>query len=189
MGILPSFASEHRPTRLRKVPQLNDNEAEDQPIEDPKQKFKVESYFIILDTAINSLSERFSQFDFMSKTFGVLFDLHNIYHLDESSLTNKCKFLEQPLIADDDKDIDAKELFYELKAISGRFNNKTTPTQALDYICSYGLISTFPNLFIALKVLLTLPVSVASPERSSSKLKLIKTYLTAKYTTRIERGV
>ena len=95
MGILPSFASEHRPTRLRKVPQLNDNEAEDQPIEDPKQKFKVEFYFIMLDTDINSLSEGFSQFDFMSKTFGVLFDLHNIHDLDESSLTEKCEILEQ----------------------------------------------------------------------------------------------
>ena len=159
MGILPSFASEHRPTRLRKVPQRNYNEAEDQPIEDPKQKFKVEFYFIILDTDINSLGERFPQFDFMSKTFGVLFDLHNIYDLDESSLTKKCEVLEQALMADDDKDINAKELLYELKAISGRFDRKTTPTQALDYICSHGLTGTFTNLFIALKILLTLPVS------------------------------
>jgi hypothetical protein len=38
-------------------------------------------------------------------------------------------------------------------------------------------MSSFPNLFIALRIVLTLPVSVASGERSFSKLKLIKTYL------------
>ena len=35
----------------------------------------------------------------------------------------------------------------------------------------------YPNLCIALRVLLTTPVSVATGERSFSKLKLIKTYL------------
>ena len=35
----------------------------------------------------------------------------------------------------------------------------------------------FPNLFIAIRILLTLPVTVASAERSFSKLKIIKNYL------------
>lgn len=35
----------------------------------------------------------------------------------------------------------------------------------------------FPNLVIALRILLTLPVSITSGERSFSKLKLIKNYL------------
>jgi hypothetical protein len=35
----------------------------------------------------------------------------------------------------------------------------------------------FPNLWIALRILLTLPVSVASGERSFSRPKLIKKYL------------
>ena len=34
-----------------------------------------------------------------------------------------------------------------------------------------------PNLYTALQILATMPVSVASGERSFSKLKLIKTYL------------
>jgi hypothetical protein len=38
-------------------------------------------------------------------------------------------------------------------------------------------MSSFPNLFIALRIFLTLPVSVASGERNFSKLKVIKTYL------------
>ena len=35
----------------------------------------------------------------------------------------------------------------------------------------------FPNLTVALRVFLTMPLTVASAERSFSKLKLIKTYL------------
>jgi len=35
----------------------------------------------------------------------------------------------------------------------------------------------FPNFYIALRTLLTIPVTVASGERSFSKLNLIKTYL------------
>lgn len=35
----------------------------------------------------------------------------------------------------------------------------------------------YPNLWVALRVALTLPVTVASAERSFSKLKPIKTYL------------
>ena len=34
-----------------------------------------------------------------------------------------------------------------------------------------------PNLYIAFRILITVPVSVAAGERSFSKLKLIKTYL------------
>ena len=35
----------------------------------------------------------------------------------------------------------------------------------------------YPNLWIALRIAVTLPVTVASAERSFSKVKLIKTYL------------
>lgn len=42
---------------------------------------------------------------------------------------------------------------------------------------STGLKDVFPNIYIALTIILTLPVSSASPERAFSKLKLIKNRL------------
>lgn len=44
-------------------------------------------------------------------------------------------------------------------------------------IHKYDLVSEFPNIVIALKKFLTVPVTSASCERSFSKLKLIKNYL------------
>jgi hypothetical protein len=47
----------------------------------------------------------------------------------------------------------------------------------LNAIKSRELDSTCPNLVIAYRLYLTMPVTVATGERSFSKLKLIKTYL------------
>ena len=51
-----------------------------------------------------------------------------------------------------------------------------TPIELLSFIISYG-DDVFPNLRISLQILLTIAVSIASCERSFSKLKLILSYL------------
>ena len=53
-----------------------------------------------------------------------------------------------------------------------------TPLDLLSFIISYG-DDVFPNLRISLQILLTIAVSIASCERSFSKLKLILSYLRA----------
>jgi len=46
----------------------------------------------------------------------------------------------------------------------------------LRYIVSSGLVDEFCNVFVALRIL-SVPVTVASAERSFSELKIIKSYL------------
>jgi hypothetical protein len=53
-----------------------------------------------------------------------------------------------------------------------------TPLDLLGFIVLYG-DDVFPNLRISLQILLTIAVSIASCERSFSKLKLILSYLRA----------
>ncbi|GBL79091.1 hypothetical protein AVEN_92350-1 [Araneus ventricosus] len=52
-----------------------------------------------------------------------------------------------------------------------------TSLRLLEFVVEYELFVSVPNLTLALRFFLTLCVSVASSERSFSKLKLIKNYL------------
>nr|KYP43290.1 hypothetical protein KK1_035246 [Cajanus cajan] len=90
----------------------------------------------------------------------------------EDELKKYCINLEKILSFEDHSDIDSLDLFSELKLLKEILTNEiNTQLKILNYIkrsCS------FPNTYIAYKILLTLSVIV---ERSFSKLKLIKSYL------------
>ncbi|XP_076239837.1 uncharacterized protein LOC143182611 [Calliopsis andreniformis] len=58
------------------------------------------------------------------------------------------------------------------------WNSGITDTlKNLLYTIKYNLMSSFPNMVIALRIFLTLPISVASGEKSFSKLTFIEIYL------------
>ena len=63
-------------------------------------------------------------------------------------------------------------------AAGGVMNEKLEhPLELLQFIQKFKLADSLPNVVILLRILLTTAVSVASCERSFSKLKLIKSYL------------
>lgn len=72
-------------------------------------------------------------------------------------------------------DINGNELSEELTFLSHLLpNDVTSPAKVLQYVLEKDMKSAFPNTSIALRMLLTVPVTVASAERSFSKLSLIK---------------
>ena len=73
-------------------------------------------------------------------------------------------------------DIDSLDLFSEKKKILKEILqiNDNSPINVLNYI---KRLESFLNACIVFKILLTIPITVASAERSFSKLKLIKSYL------------
>ena len=76
------------------------------------------------------------------------------------------------------KDIDGYLLAEELEALKIFLPSSIIKPHALfEYLVVNNRFTAFPNVFIALRIYLTMPVTVASGERSFSKLKLIKTYL------------
>ncbi|CAM5097463.1 unnamed protein product [Natator depressus] len=86
-----------------------------------------------------------------------------------------CQDLHLALSSDNAANIDGVELYDELIALSEIISPKTSPLKVLEFIAKNDFFT--PNTAIAVHILLTLPVSVASGERSFSKLKLLKNYL------------
>jgi len=76
---------------------------------------------------------------------------------------------------------------FDLYSESERFKNQAynlmdnfksaTPFELLKFIHKYSLKDVCPNIEIALRIFLTIPVTTATCERSFSKLKIIKNYL------------
>ena len=95
--------------------------------------------------------------------------------LDDDSLQKYYLKLQYFLKHDVYYDIDGLDLFSELKVFKEILQIKDyTPIDILNYI---KRLDSFPNTCITYRILLTIPITIASTERSFSKLKLIKSYL------------
>ena len=73
------------------------------------------------------------------------------------------------------KDINCYELYEELLIFCTIISEETTAFQALSVLKK--CCGSFPNISIALRIILSIPVTSAGAERSFSKLKIIKNYL------------
>ena len=103
--------------------------------------------------------------------FGFLFSVKKLKLLDCTLLKEKCLNRKKSLKHDNLLDADGLDLFLELnilKGIIGLENDK--PIDILNYIKG---INSFPNAYIAYRIMLIIPVSVASAERIFLKLKII----------------
>ena len=111
----------------------------------------------------------------MNKKIGFLFCSEKLNSIDDTKLKNYCDNLEIILKHESYSDLDGKDLFEELKVLRDILPKETkTAIEILNFLKK---LNCFPNSFIAYKILLTIPVTVASAERSYSKLKLLKNYL------------
>lgn len=141
-------------------------------------KYIIDDTSLIGETGVRSRAEA-KGIALKLKSF-ILF-LYNISSTDNYEYVMKCcKDLEIALTSDDSlsSDINAIELCEEIIALHRRLKKEESDPQAiLQYICKNKLIEIFPNVYVALRILLTIPVTAASAERSFSKLKIIKNYL------------
>lgn len=139
-----------------------------------EELFKREFFLRLIDTALVTVENRFSNMEIFYELYGFLYSLDTMRSTEkEGKLDECCHRLEQRM-----DDIDAEDLKLEVKGAVRSFPpHVSSPFEMLDYIYKENLLDIYPNLSIAFRLLLTLPVTVASGERSFSSLKLIKTYL------------
>ncbi|GFW68900.1 uncharacterized protein TNCV_2917991 [Trichonephila clavipes] len=152
-----------------------DYEARDDPIEDPTLKYKAEFYFFTLDKAMNALESKFYLISTNSSYFQFLYNVCDLKDTPQNNELKYCKDLETVLTDGNSSDINVLDLAGEIVAVLALLNKNESPIEILKFISN---LYFSPNLGIVLRILLTLPISVASGERSCfSKLKLIKKFL------------
>jgi hypothetical protein len=75
----------------------------------------------------------------------------------------------------DSSDIEVNDLLSELKVMKLSLPERSMSSMEIfEYV---GQMDSYPNISNAYRILFTVPVTVASAERSFSKLKLMKNYL------------
>ncbi|GFV86233.1 zinc finger MYM-type protein 1 [Trichonephila clavipes] len=92
----------------------------------------------------------------------------------QNDVLKYCKDLETVLTDGNSSDINALDMADEIVAVLALLNKKESPIEILKFMSNLDFA---PNLGIVLRILFTLSISVASGERSFSKLKLIKKFL------------
>lgn len=99
--------------------------------------------------------------------------------MTNEDLPKYCKDIHIKLSKVNESYVDGGQMYQEFLLMKDSFPEvlKEPPIALLEFLVAKGLEEIFPNLWIALRIFVTIPVSVASCERSFSKLKLIKTYL------------
>ncbi|XP_028968387.1 uncharacterized protein LOC100903808 [Galendromus occidentalis] len=133
-----------------------------------------------IDRLQREMRERFERLTNLDNTFGFLLDTQRLLQGQLNELRSDCLSFAN-MYSDD---VDGNDLYREIcdcrMLVSVREELRLRkPEELLNFIIEYGDESVFPNLRVAIQILLTIAVSIASCERSFSKLKLILSYLRA----------
>lgn len=142
---------------------------------DSEESFKSNFIDIVLKVAIDAVEERFDALEKHNATFSFLYNFTNFDQNRQNGLLLKsCKQLQTILSKGSESDIDGDELFSEMTVVAELVKNcnLVRAIDILNGIKSSGMENLVPNAVIAYRIFLTSPVSVATAERSFSKLKI-----------------
>lgn len=121
------------------------------------------------------MTSRFEQLKKFEKIFGFLFNSENLKSLDDNDLRKCCTTFVESFSHENKSDVDLDDFFSELKVLRASLPEELM--SAVEILQFVKAADCYPNASVAYRILLTIPVTVASAERSFSKLKLLKNYL------------
>lgn len=139
-------------------------------VTDPKMRFK-QIFYEIIDTVSNQIEIRFSNMNKLK-----FFDL-----LKVNNFQNYSKLFPQELLnslLEHYNFFDPVQLKNELSVLYSDkiLENSSNPFEMLEYVTNCELNLCMPELYKLLCLIVTIPVTSASVERSFSSLKRIKTF-------------
>lgn len=133
---------------------------------------KVNTFNVIIDQLVNELDHRLEAYKEIEERFGFLKKLKSLSHKE---ILQQAKRLQSIYCTDIEEDFPIECLHF--KEFLPDDIPLTSIKITLQYICEKGVISTFPNVDIALRIFLSVAVTNCSVKRSFSLLKRIKCYL------------
>uniref|UniRef100_A0ABD2X0A9 Zinc finger MYM-type protein 1-like n=1 Tax=Trichogramma kaykai TaxID=54128 RepID=A0ABD2X0A9_9HYME len=163
--------------RVRKVKSFFDELSKHEAIGDPRHSFEVNVFNAHLDIIIEQLSSRFEGTQKICNNFRCIFP-KNLINMNDEDLRTASEQLFNIYSEEISSDF-TSQLLSLRNMIKKNISRDTSVLGLLEYLIenhSFFLINV-PDVMIIIKLYLTLPVTVASAERSFSKLKLIKNYL------------
>ncbi|XP_064122488.1 uncharacterized protein LOC135226712 [Macrobrachium nipponense] len=149
--------------RLRTTKRQFSYEAPDEPITDALKKMEFSFFNVVVDMAIESLRERTGMMSDVAKKFSVLISF-------SSELEKQAKDLCNTLTSGDHSDLNYDELIVEMQSFPKQWPKQNMTKLDLVFLEEKGLKEIYPNMWVALRIAVTTPVSVVSAERSFSKL-------------------
>ena len=175
MSIRASFPIKRRITRKKHFEESDDDDNNNEEILAAEKAFEVDFFFVMVDMANTSLKNRFEELSAFKEIFGFLLSSSNLKSLDDIELRKCCTKFAKTFTHKRACDVELDDFFSELRMLQ-----MTLPDEPMSAIKMFEFvrnINSFPNISIAYRILFTVPVTVASAERSFSKLKLLKNYL------------
>ena len=128
-------------------------------------KFRIETFFRIIDTLITECKERTAAYSIVNLRFRFLTEFHD---MSVAAVEEESKAFVSVYGSDVD-DSFPNEMMHFIEFIG---KEKTNAQQMLSTILKANVISTFPNVTTALRIYLSLMCTNCSGERSFSRLAL-----------------
>ena len=141
-----------------------------------KENFHVNVYNVALDTVISQIGQRYQVIAKVEETFNVL---QNFAELEVADISARCEILAKAYSHDLDAELLLSELICLKNVYPANFDrdDKSSPLRLLNKIFDLNMAAVFPCICIACRLFCTLPVTVASAERSFSVMARVKNVL------------
>ncbi|GFV66284.1 uncharacterized protein TNCV_2736981 [Trichonephila clavipes] len=169
-GITPEFEKK----RHRKVRQFSDDFNAGEKLQDRERLFEVDVFKVNIDVIATQLKNHFESMNGIYKSFNFL-SPKNIVSTTNDLLYNEASNLQRVYSLDL-----SSEFPNQIMSLKAVFSEDLTKLNSIKDLGNFLMIQnkfaapSLPDVYIAVLLFLTLPVTSAMTERSFSKLKLIK---------------
>jgi hypothetical protein len=171
LGVDPIFPIKRRASRKKQFDETDYNEA----ILQAEKDFDVNYFLVMVDNAITLLEKKIEELQLFKCIFRFLMSSTALKSLDRVEFKDRCTKFAETFTLNGSSDVEVNDLISELSVL--QFTLPDRPMSAMEIFEFVREAYCYPNISIKYRILFTMPVTVASTERSFSKLKLLKNYL------------